>query len=186
MIENRALMQKYAMHFGTYMGIFWTLKFALFPLGFKIPFLMLLFICLTAAVPFMGFAYVKSYRDKICGGAINFGHAFIFTVFMYMFASLLASVPHYIYFQFIDNGYALEAYTDSFNQLREVLTFTEDENEMLTNLLEETKLLNPINITLQLLSSDIFYCSILALPTALFVKKKTKFKKTESGENQPT
>ena len=63
------------MHFGTYMGIYWILKFILFPLGFHIPFLSLLFVILTLAVPFIGYHYVKMYRDKICGGSIQFSHA---------------------------------------------------------------------------------------------------------------
>lgn len=80
------------MHFGTYMGIYWILKFILFPLGFHIPFLSLLFVILTLAVPFIGYHYVKMYRDKICGGSIQFSHAVLFTIFMYMFASLLVAV----------------------------------------------------------------------------------------------
>ncbi len=47
----------------------------LFPLGFHIPFLSLLFVILTLAVPFIGYHYVKMYRDKICGGSIQFSHA---------------------------------------------------------------------------------------------------------------
>ncbi len=77
------------MHFGTYMGIYWILKFILFPLGFHIPFLSLLFVILTLSVPFIGYHYAKMYRDKICGGSIQFSHAMLFTIFMYMFASLL-------------------------------------------------------------------------------------------------
>ena len=107
MTENRSYLQKYAMHFGTYMGIYWILKFILFPLGFHIPFLSLLFVILTLAVPFIGYHYVKMYRDKICGGSIQFSHAVLFTIFMYMFASLLVAVAHYAYFQFIDHGFII-------------------------------------------------------------------------------
>lgn len=185
MIENRAFMQKFAMHFGTYMGVFWILKFALFPLGFKIPFLMILFFCLTVAVPFMGYFYVRSYRDKICHGAISFGHACVFTIFMYIFASLLASVGHYIYFAFIDNGFIIESYTNMVNQIFEINPAMENEKEMITDMLDDLRLLNPINITLQILSSDVLFCSILALPTALFVMKKPKFNNTEANEDQP-
>nr|DAZ07298.1 MAG TPA: hypothetical protein [Caudoviricetes sp.] len=32
MTESRSNLQKYAMHFGTYMGVYWILKFILFPL----------------------------------------------------------------------------------------------------------------------------------------------------------
>ena len=105
MTENRSYLQKYAMHFGTYMGAYWILKFILLPLMFAIPFFQLLYVILTLAVPIIGYYYVKIYRDKVCGGAIQFSHAVLFTIFMYMFASLLVAVAHYIYFQFIDHGF---------------------------------------------------------------------------------
>lgn len=180
MIENRAYMQKFAMHFGTYMGVFWILKFILFPLGFSIPFLMILFFCLTLAVPFMGYFYAKSYRDKVCGGGIGFGHACIFTILMYVFASLLASVAHFVYFQFIDNGFVIDAYTNMVNQVFELNpAVAESEKEVLTNALSELRLMTPISITLQLLSSDILFCSLIAIPTALFVMKRKKQLTTE-------
>ena len=117
MTENRNYLQKYAMHFGTYMGMYWILKFILFPLGFTIPFLLFLFMCLTLAVPFLGYHYAKMYRNKICGGTIGFAHACLFTLFMYMFASLLVAVAHYIYFQFIDHGFIINSYIQLWDEL---------------------------------------------------------------------
>lgn len=105
------------MHFGTYMGIYWILKFILFPLGFHIPFLSLLFVILTLSVPFIGYHYAKMYRDKICGGSIQFSHAMLFTIFMYMFASLLVAVAHYAYFQFIDHGFIINSYIQLWDEL---------------------------------------------------------------------
>ena len=107
MAENRGYMQRYAMLFGTYMGGFWILKFILFPVGLSVPFLLFLFMGLTLCVPFMGYYYARMYRNQVCGGGISFLHAWIFTVFMYMFYALLAAVAHYIYFRFIDHGYVI-------------------------------------------------------------------------------
>lgn len=103
MAENRGYMQRYAMLFGTYMGGFWILKFILFPVGLSVPFLLFLFMGLTLCVPFMGYYYARMYRNQVCGGGISFLHAWVFTVFMYMFAA----VAHYIYFRFIDHGYVI-------------------------------------------------------------------------------
>lgn len=100
MAENRGYMQRYAMLFGTYMGGFWILKFILFPVGLSVPFLLFLFMGLTLCVPFMGYYYARMYRNQVCGGGISFLHAWVFTVFMYMFAALLAAVAHYIYFRY--------------------------------------------------------------------------------------
>ena len=116
------------MHFGTYMGIYWILKFILFPLGFHIPFLSLLFVILTLSVPFIGYHYAKMYRDKICGGSIQFSHAMLFTIFMYMFASLLVAVAHYAYFQFIDHGFIINSYIQLWDELMTQLVRIEPGN----------------------------------------------------------
>lgn len=170
MAENRGYMQRYAMLFGTYMGGFWILKFILFPVGLSVPFLLFLFMGLTLCVPFMGYYYARMYRNQVCGGGISFLHAWVFTVFMYMFAALLAAVAHYIYFRFIDHGYVIntcETMVDTLAQSNMpgmdsyIATYQEA--------LETARLLSPIDITLQMISSNVFWGSILAFPTALFV-----------------
>ena len=171
------------MHFGTYMGIYWILKFILFPLGFHIPFLSLLFVILTLSVPFIGYHYAKMYRDKICGGSIQFSHAMLFTIFMYMFASLLVAVAHYIYFQFIDHGFIFNALADFWNQAIEQSPALQENKELMKDMFDADKInsLSAINITMQMLSSDVFFGSILAIPTGLMVMKKAK-----PGNNEPS
>lgn len=174
MTENRNYLQKYAMHFGTYMGMYWILKFILFPLGFTIPFLLFLFMCLTLAVPFLGYHYAKMYRNKICGGTIGFAHACLFTLFMYMFASLLVAVAHYIYFQFIDHGFIINSYIQLWDELMTNTPALIENKEVIKETIDTARSLTSINITMQLLSWDVFLGSILAIPTALMVMKKAK------------
>lgn len=166
---------QYAMLFGTYLGGFWILKFVLFPLGLTVPFLSFLFLGLTLCVPFMGYYYVRMYRNVACGGNINFLHAWIFTVFMYMFAALLAAVAHYIYFRFIDHGYIISAYESQIKILNESgIPRIEEYAEVFSNTLETAKGLTPIDITMQLVSWNVFWGSLLAFPTALFVMRRKK------------
>ena len=171
------------MHFGTYMGIYWILKFILFPLGFHIPFLSLLFVILTLSVPFIGYHYAKMCRDKICGGSIQFSHAMLFTIFMYMFASLLVAVAHYIYFQFIDHGFIFNTLADFWNQAIEQSPALQENKELMKDMFDADKInsLSAIDITMQMLSSDVFFGSILAIPTGLMVMKKAK-----PGNNEPS
>nr|WP_320059737.1 DUF4199 domain-containing protein [uncultured Bacteroides sp.] len=175
MTENRNYLQKYAMHFGTYMGAYWVLKFILFPLGLTIPFLLFLFIGLTLGVPFMGYYYARMYRNKICGGEISFVQAWIFTVFMYMFAALLTATAHFIYFRFIDQGFIINTYTVLLdNALQAGVPGMGTYISQFKEAMEVLRSLSPIDITLQLLSQNVFYGSILAIPTALVVMKKKK------------
>lgn len=175
-------MQRYAMQFGTYMGGFWILKFILFPLGLTAPFLSLLFIGLTLGVPFMGYYYARMYRNQVCGGGISFPHAWMFTVFMYMFAALLVAVAHYIYFRFIDHGYIINAFESQIELLAQsgipgIDAYIDMYNEMLAT----ARTLTPIDITIQMVSFNVFYGSLLAIPTALFVMKRKKPELNNAG-----
>ncbi|MDD3037346.1 DUF4199 domain-containing protein [Bacteroides sp.] len=174
MTENRNYLQKYAMHFGTYMGVYWILKFILFPLAIHIPFLSFLFVILTLAVPIIGYYYTKMYRDKICGGSIQFSHAVLFSIFMYMFASLLVAVAHYAYFQFIDHGFIINYYTQQWEELLKQNSALIENKEIIIATIDSVKSWSAINITMQLLSWDVFWGSILAIPTGLMVMKKAK------------
>lgn len=163
------------MIFGTYMGAFWIVKFILFPLGMTTPFLSLLFIGLTLCVPFMGYYYAKLYRDRVCGGTIGFGQAWLFTVMMYLFASLLVSVAHYIYFHFIDQGFILNTCEAQLNLLAE--TAIPGMDGYISNYREALEIargLNAIDITMQLISTNVMCCTFLAIPTALFVMRLKK------------
>lgn len=178
---------QYAMLFGTYLGGFWILKFVLFPLGLTVPFLSFLFLGLTLCVPFMGYYYVRMYRNVACGGNISFLQAWIFTVFMYMFAALLTAVAHYIYFRFIDHGYIINVYESQIKILNESgIPRIEEYADIFSNTLETARTFTPIDITLQLVSWNVFGGSLLAFPTALFVmrhKASSSSALPKSGKN---
>ena len=89
--EQPITLQEGAMRFGTFMGVFWIIKFSFLPLGFTMPLLQLLFILLTLFVPVLGVIYARRFRNKYCGGIITFGRAYIFTFLLYLFAALLAA-----------------------------------------------------------------------------------------------
>ncbi|MEG2573439.1 MAG: DUF4199 domain-containing protein [Bacteroides sp.] len=173
MTENRNYLQKYAMQFGAYLGIYYILKFFLFPMGLTVPFLQLIFLVLTIAVPFLAYYYGRKYRNKVCGGSINFMQAWMFMVFMYMFASLLAAVAHYIYFQFIDQGFLVNAYTGMIQDMKRMnLPGVTASLNQFEESLKIIGALSPIELTMQLISLNIFYGSLLAIPTALILMKK--------------
>ena len=168
-------LQEHAMRFGTAMGLFWIFKFIFLPLGFKVPFLQLLFVILTCFVPFLGYRYARSFREKYCGGEITFIRAYAFIIFMYFFAALLTSVGHFIYFNFIDNGFITDTYLSQLETLKSNVTGDmETSVEQLIETFNIVAALSPIQLTLQLIFQNIFYGSLLALPTALFVMKRKK------------
>ena len=170
--EQTKSLQEHAMRFGTAMGIFWIFKFIFLPLGFTVPFLQLLFIILTCCVPFLGYRYARTFRDKYCGGKITFIRAYTFIIFMYLFAAVLTSAGHFIYFNFIDNGFITDNYLSQLDVLKSGVTG--DMETSVNDLIETFNMIadmSPLQLTLQLIFQNIFYGSLMALPTALFVMK---------------
>ncbi|MCI1647089.1 MAG: DUF4199 domain-containing protein [Bacteroides sp.] len=175
MREGKSYLQRYAMLFGTYMGVFWILKFILFPIGLTVPFLLLLFGGLTLCVPFIGYYYARIYRERICGGSISFFHSWVFIFLMYMFAALLTAVGHYFYFKFIDQGFVFNKYEDIINSFTAIdVPGIEDYIDQLKEGLKMMRSMSAIEVAMQLMSQNIFYCSILALITSLFVMKRRR------------
>lgn len=162
------------MNLGTCMGIFWAVKFALIPLGLQYSFLLLAYIILTLAVPFIGYRYVAAFRDKVCGGVIGFSQACIFTISMYLFASLLVSVVHYVYFAFIDNGFIAERMNAAISAALQISPVSAADRATLDAAMNEFSAMTAADFTLQYLSSDIFFCGLLSIPTALLAMRKRR------------
>lgn len=175
MTENKSTLQEYAMRYGTAMGIFWACKFVLFPLGMNTPLLLIFFFTLTIFVPILGFMFVRKYREQHCEGILNFSKAYLFTVFMYIFASLFVAVVHYLYFRYMDNGLIVNTYQGMIDQMNTVATGDMKESlEQFRTALDTVSSFSPLEITLQLLTQNVFYCTILAIPTALLVMRNKK------------
>lgn len=159
------------MLYGTYMGLFWILKFALLPLGLVFSPLALLFLLLTCAVPVIVFLMTRSFRDKQCEGELSFFSALVFTFQIYLFASILTAIGHYLYFQFLDNGFI-------YTQIQAQLNVLKDEPSMkaqisqITHAMDILRGLSPIQLTMQLLSQNIFYGIIFSLPIAMLTMRR--------------
>ena len=173
MTENRSYLQKYAC---TLARIWESIGFEVhfISVGISHPFPFTIICNPDVAVPFIGYHYVKMYRDKICGGSIQFSHAVLFTIFMYMFASLLVAVAHYAYFQFIDHGFIINSYIQLWDELMTKTPALMENQEIIKETIDTARSLTSINITMQLLSWDVFWGSLLAIPTGLMVMKKAR------------
>ena len=175
MTDQRKNFQEAAMRYGTVMGIFWTLKFVLFPLGMQSPLLLMAFFLLTLIVPVVGFFLVRQYRDRECGGILTFSRAFLFTSFMYLFATLFVTIAHYIYFRYLDNGLIVGTYQDMLTQMSGIATDDMKASiEQFQQALDIIASLSPLEISIHLITQNVFYCTLIALPTALLVRKNPK------------
>ena len=182
MTEKKRNFQEDAMRYGTVMGIFWTLKFVLFPLGMQSPLLLMAFFLLTLIVPVVGFFLVRQYRDRECDGVLTFSRGFLFTSFMYLFATLFVTIAHYIYFRYLDHGLIVNTYQGMLDQMAAVTgSDLKPSLEQFQQALDIIAALSPLEISIQLITQNVFYCTLLALPTALLVMRKKPNSPLERG-----
>lgn len=171
--ERPTTLQEYAMRFGTYMGLFWIFKFIFLPIGFSIPLLQLLFILMTLFVPVLGYIYARRYRNLYHKGGLPFLQAFRFSFLMYLFASILTALAHYVYFRFIDQGYLLNTYLEQLDYIKNSVSGEMKASvDQLISSLDMISSLTPLQLTFQLLSQNFFYGILLSVPTGLLVMKK--------------
>ena len=168
----------HAMSYGTLMGGFWIAKFMLVPFMFSTPMASLMFLLLTATVPFVGYALTRYYRNRYCEDErISFLQALSFCMLMYLFASLLVSLAHYIFFRYIDQGALLATYSQMMEavlQANPALSATMGQYQEAMALISS---LSPIELTIQLISNNLFYGILFSLPTALFASLHRKREK---------
>lgn len=174
MTANRQISSReQALQYGTLVGIFWIVKFCFLPLGFQIPFLQFLFLLGTVFGPILVYLLARKYRKENPLDDFSFFRAFSFTLSMYMAATLLVAVAHYIYFKYIDQGYLINMYQQLLGELKNTA-----QPEMVASLDQITQAfdlistLAPLQITFQLMSQNMFYGILLSAITAFIVKRK--------------
>lgn len=164
-----------ALRYGTYMGLFWIVKFCFLPMGFSIPLLQLLYIVCTFFVPVLGYLFVRKYRDTYNEGDFGFAKAFGFTLWMYVAAILLEAIAHYVYFRYIDHGYLVSCYLQQMQGVKEHCKNVEPQlMDSLIQAFDRLAALTPLQMVYQFMSQNILYSILLSLFTALFTMKRMR------------
>ena len=188
MNNEQPTMMNCAMNFGVVVGVYYIVKFSLFPLSLHSTMAALLFLGLTLVVPVLVYRLVKRYRNQYCGGQIDFFRAFSFTMLTMGCGSLLAAVAHYAYFAFIDGGAMVGALVQSIEQLKGVdLTVLENASaesivqlnqyiEFMQHTVDQIRAMSPIDITIGMLSNNVSWSVVLSLPVALIVSARRQEK----------
>lgn len=175
MANDRNNLQTCAMYYGTGMGLLWVFKFMLFPIGLRAPVALWFFLVLTLGVPLLGYWLARKFRDKHCGGVISFSRAFLFVALLYLFASMLTAAFHYAYFRFIDGGFIADTYRSLWGQMKEMYgTALPSYTRQYDEVIDLFSNMNPLEVTFQMLSNNLFAGILMAVPTALMVMRRKK------------
>lgn len=158
---------------GLYLGLVWTLSFALYILGLQHPASGMAGTLIALASPFFATMRLRSFRDKARGGFISFRRAIGYYIFMFLYASLVLALAQYVYFAFIDGGYMLQQYTEVLAspegiQMMKAYGLTESQVE---NSMAEIAATDPIYIVLNFMSLNILAGTVMSLPAAALIKR---------------
>lgn len=170
--ENRAEYNQAAMKGGTILGIIWIAATASYIGGLNNPILLFLSMILAFASPFYAGAFAIKFRKNECMNTMTFLQAWLFVMIMYICASLLLAIVHYIYFAFIDNGYLAQIFIENANNVLEQDALLTAEG--ITQIETAKKLIQTITPTewsISFLSMNLMTATFLAPVTALFVRK---------------
>ena len=172
-------MHEAALRAGTLMGLYWIIKFTFIPLGFSIPILQLLFMAFTLFVPVLGYIYTRRYRDRQLAGAITYGAALRFCSLMYLAATMLAFIAHYVYFEYMDDGFIVASYQEMFKLAKDQLSGDDPGNmlqlfEQSEEAFEQLSEASALEITTALAWYDVWWCFILSLITGLVTMRRRK------------
>ena len=91
---------------------------------------------------------------------------------MFAFAALLASVAHYVFFQYVDGGAMVATYRELLDELQRTAPEMEEMVKQYRQAADLIAGMTPIDLTIQLILNNVFYGMLLALPTAFIVSLK--------------
>ena len=177
--ELYKISREFSLEYGTILGIIWLITFftcmngmmgggallMLFGMGFM---------GISALMPFyLAWRYKQHLKP---GDRVPMGIAWLFSALMFFYASIIAGVGEYIYFQYIDKGLAMEYFMQFLSSPE-----TEAQYKIIgaSELLEQSKTalaelanLTPLDLTLNIFANNLFIALLLSLPVAFVAHRK--------------
>ena len=155
-----------AMSYGFSLGIFWVVKYIFYMFSMRFSYLVVIYWGMSLVVPYLAYLLTKRYREDL-GGVISFSQAWRFGVLIYLFAAMLVSVMHYVFYRFIaPPDFLSSAVEQTIASLKQMQV----DSKVISSI--ESMNFSPIHMALQGILNNIFYGIILSLPVAALVCRR--------------
>lgn len=163
---------------GAIMGVMWIISFACFIAQFYMPLLNMAALIFGIASIIVSAIRLRNFRDNILDGVISYWRAYGYSLLTYFYAALLLAAAQYIYFQFIDHGFLLNQYTamTSSPEFKSMMTLYGIKADEMKLTMDTIATLRPIDISLQFLTTNLFFGIVISWPMAALIKSKYKRK----------
>lgn len=155
-----------AMSYGFSLGIFWIVKYIFYMFSMRFSYLVVIYWGMSLVVPYLAYLLTKRYREDL-GGVISFSQAWWFGVLIYLFAAMLVSVMHYVFYRFVaPPDFLSSAVEQTIVSLKQMQV----DSKVISSI--ESMNFSPIHMALQGILNNIFYGIILSLPVAALVCRR--------------
>lgn len=155
-----------AMSYGFSLGIFWIVKYIFYMFSMRFSYLVVIYWGMSLVVPYLAYLLTKRYREDL-GGVISFSQAWRFGVLIYLFAAMLVSVMHYVFYRFVaPPDFLSSAVGQTIASLKQMQV----DSKVISSI--ESMNFSPIHMALQGILNNIFYGIILSLPVAALVCRR--------------
>lgn len=184
--ESTKLVRRYAMEYGTFLGIAWIVDFFCIVMGINgNEFMSLIGFFLLLALPIFTFYLAFRFRRQECCHPISLSTGAYFTFLLFLYAQLICFIVEYAYFELIDNGQLISAFATMFEDARLVEEYKRMgmSNILITakEQLNELASLSTFDISISLLGSNILTSIILFLPTWLVAGLSSQNKQSSNN-----
>ena len=162
---------------GVRLSAVWIASFACYVGSLSSPVLGAMAMLLALSTPVLMSRWAIGYARTATGGTLSFRRAYFYCLLIFFYAALLLAFAQWVYFAFIDHGTLL-------NSLQQMLATPEGQQAAeaygLTNQLNEALAaigaMRPIDIALNILSSNLMLGLLVSLLSAVFVRFATRSK----------
>lgn len=155
-----------AMSYGFSLGIFWIVKYIFYMFSMRFSYLVVIYWGMSLVVPYLAYLLTKRYREDL-GGVISFSQAWRFGVLIYLFAAMLVSVMHYVFYRFVaPPDFLSSAVEQTIASLKQMQV----DSKVISSI--GSMNFSPIHMALQGILNNIFYGIILSLPVAALVCRR--------------
>lgn len=168
--EDRSQIFAHSSRWGLLFGLYWAAKYVAVLLAFDFPFLMFVYVLATIAVPFIGYVYTKRYRDAVAPeGGFSFMHAWQYGSLLYLFASIIVSLPHYFFYQRVLPAKLPDYLLDMKEQVGSLLT--NDNWQLIEQAASQVLTVSPMMQVMNDITTNVFWGMLFSFLIAFILKR---------------
>ena len=161
---------QYAMEYGTYLGLFFIVKFIVNVFLLRFPALSIVMVLMLIAVPVISYYFVRRFCDVLPVRSI--ARIWLFGIYLFFFAALLSGAAEYVYYRYINPDFLyqqqhlLEGMLSAMNEQKGGEIF-----DNMRTTLQEGGVQSPIEAVFSGIWGTVFFGSLYSLLLALFMRK---------------